>query len=319
MNTLLSKEIGGYFSLECGHTPLYHQNGIMLNSARNALRYIIKAYNIKEIAVPYYTCPVVWQAIQIEGCRIIPYDIDDKFLPQQEFSNEIFILYNNYFGICHKNIDYLAQKYKNLIIDNAQAFYAAKQGIASFYSPRKFFGLPDGGIAICDKVYEENFETAVSYNLCSHLLKRLDLGAQSGYKDFQQNEDSFIEQPIQYMSLLTRSLMGNIDYERAKIKRLENFCCLHQALKKKNGLSINLSDDDVPMIYPFKTDDLSLRQKLIQNKIFVAKYWPKEENNACMASIRAQTLADTIIPLPIDQRYDVEDMKHILSVIPEEI
>ncbi len=315
MNTLLSKEIGGYFSLECGHTPLYHQNGIMLNSARNALRYIIKAYNIKEIAVPYYTCPVVWQAIQIEGCRIIPYDIDDKFLPQQEFSSEIFILYNNYFGICHKNIVYLAQKYKNLIIDNAQAFYAAKQGIASFYSPRKFFGLPDGGIAICDKESKEQFEVSTSYNLCSHLLKRHDLGAESGYKDFQQNEDSFIEQPIQYMSLLTRSLMGNIDYEWVKNKRLENFSYLHRTLKEKNNLCINISENDVPSVYPLRIEDLSLRQKLIQNKIFVAKYWPKEENNACMASIRAQTLADTIIPLPIDQRYDVEDMQYIIQRI----
>lgn len=315
MITPLSKEIGGYFSLECGHTPLYHQNGIMLNSARNALRYIIKAYNIKEIAVPYYTCPVVWQAIQIEGCRIIPYDIDDKFLPQQEFSSEIFILYNNYFGICDKNVRILAGKYKKLIVDNAQAFYTKQQGIASFYSPRKFFGLPDGGIVLCDKESKEQFEVSTSYNLCSHLLKRHDLGAESGYKDFQQNDNALIGQPIQYISSLTHALMGNIDYERAKIKRLENFCCLHQALKKKNGLSINLSDDDVPMIYPFKTDDLSLRQRLIQNKIFVAKYWPKEENCDCMSSFSAQHLADTIIPLPIDQRYDVEDMQYIIQRI----
>lgn len=308
------KEIGGYFSLECGHTASYHKNAVALNSARNALRYVIRTYNITEMYVPIYTCPVVWDSISAENCEIIPYDVDDNFIPIGDISSDAFILYNNYFGICGNNIDILSKKYKNLVIDNAQSFYQPHCGLASIYSPRKFFGLPDGGLVICDKKLNDEFETAVSYDLCSHLLKRIDLGAQAGYIDFQKNDDALINRPVQKMSNLTVTLMGNIDYNSVRQQRLKNFAFLHATLKDKNELNIDLTDDDVPMVYPFKTKDKDLRVKLIQNKIFVAKYWPAEENG-CMKSAAAQTLADTITALPIDQRYDESDMQRILEVI----
>ncbi len=308
------KEFGGYFSLECGHSKIYHKDSVLLNSARNALRYVIRVYDIHEIYVPFYTCPVVWDAINAENCKIIPYDIDDNFLPLVDIPKDAFVLYNNYFGINGKNIEIMAKKYKNLIVDNAQSFYAPKSGIGSIYSPRKFFGLPDGGIVICDKHLQDDFEASLSYDKCEHLLKRIDLGARAGYADFQKNDESLINQPIQKMSKLTTALMGNIDYENSRKQRLENFNFLHNILKDKNQIHINLSDDYVPMVYPYKTDDKNLRQQLIQNNIFVAKYWPKEENG-CMNSDLAENMANTIIPLPIDQRYNTNDMKEILEII----
>ena len=136
------KEIGGYFELELDKRNLFYPDAIALNSARNCLRYIIRAYNITEIYVPYYTCNVVWQAIRSEGCKIKFYHIDDKFMPVQEFQKEDFVLYSNYFGVCAGNVKILSEKYPNLIVDNAQAFYMPSLGLASFNSPRKFFGVP---------------------------------------------------------------------------------------------------------------------------------------------------------------------------------
>jgi len=309
------KEIGGYFNLECGNIPIYHKDGVLLNSARNALRYIIKACNIKKIALPYYTCPVVWQAVKEENCEIVPYDIDDTFLPDTSFDKEAYIVYNNYFGICGKNVQTLSKQYPNLIVDNAQAFYASKIGLASFYSPRKFFGLPDGGIVLSDKKLPEKLNKSVSYDLCSHLLMRHDLQASAGYSEFKKNDDSLIGRPIELMSNLTRFLMGNINYEQIKAKRLKNFTYLHDMLKDNNIIKIDLSNEDVPMVYPFRTNDKKLRAELIQNKIYVAKYWPIEEECRCMKSEKAQDMANSIIPLPIDQRYDLKDMIRILDII----
>lgn len=49
-------------------------------------------------------------------------------------------------------MDRLASRYGgSLIVDNALALYSpARSGVASLYSPRKFSGLPDGGIAVMD-------------------------------------------------------------------------------------------------------------------------------------------------------------------------
>ena len=308
------KEIGGYFSLECGSTANYHKKAIGLNSCRNALRYVIRTYNITEMYVPIYTCPVVWDAISAENCKIISYDIDDDFLPACDIPENAFVLYNNYFGINGENVKNMAQRHKNLIVDNAQGFYQPHCGLASIYSPRKFFGLPDGGLVVCDKVLSDELDTSMSYDKCMHLLKRIDLGANAGYTDFQANDESLIGQPIKKISKLTSALMGNIDYEKVKKQRLKNFAVLHNTLADKNEMNINLSSVDVPLVYPFKIKDKNLRVKLIQNQIFVAKYWPSEENG-CMKSPVAQTLAATITALPIDQRYDESDMQRILEVI----
>ena len=69
------------------------------------------------------------------------------------------------------------------------------------------------------------------------------------------------------------------------------------------------------MVYPLRTNDTRLRNILIQNQIFVAKYWSTVSHSEYMTSVRAQEMADTIVPLPIDQRYNEQDMKRILEVI----
>lgn len=286
--------------MECGKSADFH-NGVYLNSARNALRYIIRAYGIKTMRVPAYTCPVVWDAIGAENCEIRFYDIDDGFMPVHGCGKDDFILYNNWFGVCGKQVEAMAECHPNLIVDNAQAFYSAPKGLACFYSPRKFFGLADGGIAVCAKTAGEEYEQDVSFDRCSHLLKRMDLGAAAGYADFQKNDASLNALPIRKMSALTRAMMGNIDYGVAKAKRLENF----HYLEEKLGRRFNLATDDVPMVYPYITNDDSLRQRLIENKIFVAMYWNGAQPD----------LTRKIVPLPIDQRYGLAEMARIVSVI----
>lgn len=308
MTTNCFKEIGGYFGLELAAG--YINDNFALNCARNCLRYIIRVYDIKEIYLPFYTCPVVWQAVNKEGCKIKFYHIDKTFYPVQEFPDEAYILYTNYFGVCASNVKKLAQKYSNLIVDNAQAFYMPKAGLASFNSIRKFFGVPDGAYLYCDKRLQEKLETDTSYQRCSHLLKRLDVNAQFGYDDFCRNDDALIDEDIKLMSNLTSALMNSIDTEFAKKKRLENFEILHSRLKKTNELNLCLSEYDVPMVYPYLFRDKSLKQKLIDNKIYAATYW-----SAMPEDYQEGVFQKYILPLPLDQRYGKKDMERILEVL----
>ncbi|MCH5327067.1 MAG: hypothetical protein J1E29_07690, partial [Duncaniella sp.] len=81
-----------------------------------------------------------------------------------------------------------------------------------------------------------------------------------------------------------------------------------------NQLNISLSQRDIPMIYPFLTERDALRKHLIDSKIFVAKYWPNVLEWVDKNSIEYY-LANNILPLPIDQRYDDEDMNRILDIL----
>lgn len=310
MTSNLSKEIGGYFGLEIEQKFDNISNSIALNCARNCLRYTIKAFNIKEIYVPYYTCPVVWQSIKKENCKIIYYHIDDNFMPTMNFPENSYILYTNYFGICAKNVKTLAKKYKNLIIDNAQAFYMPKYGIASFNSIRKFFGVPDGALLQTDKILDEKLEQDKSFDRCSHLLKRLDIDAQYGYQDFCQNDNSLINEDIKTISNLTKTIFNSINIKSAKQIRLENFNFLNKHLNKTNELDISLTTDDVPMVYPYLIRDDKLRNVLIQNKIYVATYWDTQQSDTL-----EWVFQKYLLPLPIDQRYRTENLERILEVI----
>jgi len=330
----LSKEIGGYFELESYGAPPYHKDAILLNSGRSVLKCIIRLYEITELYVPFYTCPVVWQAAREEGCKLRFYEIGSDFMPVEELPSDAFVVANNYFGLCDDNIYKLAEKYKNLIVDNAQSFYAKPLGAASFYSPRKFFGLPDGGLLICGKEWNRTFDKDMphkymSHNKMKHLLKRYDLGAKAGYRDFKKNEDSLANRPIYEMSVLTQALMGNINYEKAKKIRRENYIYLHESLESINKLKLSVCTEG-PMVYPLllKQVDISeklmiyplrlkheaIREKLIEHDIFVAQYWSGTEKVVPEYSF-SNILHEFVLPLPIDQRYGAKDMKRVLEIL----
>lgn len=307
------KAIGGYFELECGKTPLYHGEGVNLNNCRNAIRYIIRALGIRRIHLPFYTCHVVAEAIAQEGCEIHRYSLDRDMMPTINFPKDDFIIYNNYFGVLGKNVETLSKIYPNLIVDNAQAFYSRPECRAAVYSPRKFFGLPDGGILIGRDIPKLELEQGTSIGQISHLLKRLEFGAQSGYPDFVTNDKRLDDYPLQSMSNLTLALMGNINYEEAKQRRLENFRYLTDHLN--TDFPIAMSSDDVPLVFPYLKDGGSvLRDYLISTNIFCAKYWPNVLEETSSDSIE-HCLASNVISLPIDQRYSEQDMIIILKIM----
>lgn len=314
MDMNLYNEIGGYFNLDCKNANFLHSDGLLLNSATNALKLIIEHFSIKKLAVPFYTCPSVWKAIEMGGCEATGYDIDDDFLPL--FYERIPIIYTNYFGLCDHIADDIKKRFPFVIIDNAQSFYSAPTGDAAVYSPRKFFGVPDGGI-LFPALAVKNLEKSISWQRASYLLKRLDEGAQAAYTDFKKSESSLEQEKPKLMSNLTMGLLANIDYDTIAEKRKKNFNILHAALKEANMLKLLTPMDSAPLVYPFRTKIPHLREKLIKHKIFAATYWLGDESK-CMTSPQAMLFSREIIPLPIDQRYDETAMHKILDVIHEQ-
>ncbi len=304
--------IGGYFELETGQRDPLHPNAVALNSARNCLRYLLNQYDIQKLWVPSYTCPVVWEAAIGEGCLLRFYEIDEDFLPRQAFAEEDYVLYTNYFGICSRNVASLFRQYPRLIVDNAQSFYNGLMGMASFNSPRKFFGVPDGGYlygeaSLAEEV--ERLELDCSCDRFSHLIRRIDLGASAGYSNFQKNDASLCGEPVKRMSPVTHRILGGIDYEAAKRKRLENFSLLHAALEPYNALELP-DFEDVPMVYPFLYKEKFLRRELIASKIFVASYWSGQRDQAV-----GKIFENYLLPLPIDQRYGPSEMEFLSQTL----
>lgn len=310
--------IGGYFELELSRHGEYHQDAIHLNTGRNSFEYILRAKEYKKVYLPYYTCDVMLESIRKLSIDHEFYHIDENFSPKfnsTKLKEADVVVYTNYFGICGDQLSDIAEKSINLIVDNSQAFFAKHiEGIDTFYSARKFFGVPDGAYLYTDKFLTYHIEQDKSYGRFEHLLGRIDVNAEKFYSTFKKNDDGLKNQPIKIMSKLTNCLLKSVDYEDVKKKRRENFLFLHDVLKNQNELILGFKDDFVPMVYPLLIKNgEKLKNKLIENKIFVATYWPNVKDWVDNYTYESK-LVNQLIALPIDQRYTISDMKDILSI-----
>lgn len=309
--------LGGYFSLELPMLEEYHKDALRLNTGRNCLEYILRARMYGKVYIPYYTCDVVLEPFKKLN---IPYefyhiDIHLEICDRITLKENEALLYTNYFGLKMRYVEQLAEKYgSRLIVDNTQAFYAKPLGgVDTFYTCRKFFGVADGAYLYTDNLLDEEFVQDESYDRMVHLLKRIDLSAEKGFADFRKVDDGLDNQPIRRMSKLTCRMMQSIDYEVVKKKRRENYQFLYEILDKDNILKLPFDEDAVPMVYPFLTSIKGIREKLIENKVFVARYWPNVLDWTTEDDIE-YFLAYQMQPLPIDQRYG-EEIQFIVELM----
>lgn len=301
------KAIGGYPELELRDNGHYHVNAIFLNTARNCLEYILRARKYKKVYIPYYTCEVMLEPFYKLGVEYKFYEIDLNFEPINApiIKSDEGFLYTNYFGLKKDCITHLAQCYSNhLIIDNAQAFFDMPiEGIDTFYSARKFFGVPDGAYLYTEQKLDIPIEQDYSYTRMAHLLKRIDLSPEDGYKDFQEVEESLVNSSIKKMSKLTAAILSNVDYNFIASKRRQNFQVLNEKLHSLNELNLKMDDKAVPLAYPWLSTNSELRNELISNRIFVPVYW-RNISDWCSKDMLEYKLYQNLLPLPVDQRIE---------------
>jgi hypothetical protein len=311
------REIGGYFGLELNAGKEFHDNAIRLNTGRNALEYILKANGYTKIYLPFFICDAVLQPIKKHKIEVAFYAIDEQLEPVFNYATieaKSAFLYVNYFGLKDLFVQTLPAKCKNLIIDNSQSFFSKPvPGTDTFYTARKFFGVPDGAYLYSNRKLDITFERDVSFERASHLLKRVDVDAQTGFNDFRNNEAKLENQEIKQMSSLSKALLSGIDYQNAIQRRTENFDHLHASLKKLNKFKFERGLG-VPLVYPFWNSNSNLKKSLLAQKIYTPTYWENVKAWVEEKSLEYK-MVDEVVYLPIDQRYTVVDMDIILKSV----
>lgn len=316
------KAIGGYFSLELPYNENgeYHRDAIRLNSGRYCLEYVLRVKKYTKVYLPYYMCDAVLQPINKLGLDYQFYHIDNYFHIAEVLhpKKDEVILYCNYFGLMDEYVKIVTDRYApNIIIDNTQAFFSQPlPEIDTFYTCRKFFGVADGAYLYTNKVADFDIPQDYSSSRMLFLLDRLDKSAEEAFSDYHKSEDTLDYDKIKKMSKITQFIMSSICYKSVADRRISNYTYLHDNLGSSNMLSVDLERKNVPMVYPFLSDDINLRKKLIDNKVYVASYWPNVQS-WCNAESLENTLSQLLLPLPIDQRYSIDEMNFIVSVLKE--
>ena len=318
-------DTGGFFGLELpeyGNFPQWHPGrSVAVNSGRRALEYILRRLkDVRRVHVPLYTCPTVLEPMERLQVPTVFYRIDERLeledLP--DLNEGDYLLYTNYFGIKEKYVDLLASRCGGrLVVDNALALYSpARSGVASLYSPRKFSGLPDGGIAVMGmgEPLPEPEERDESLPEAAFLLEWLEHGPEGASAACERNEERLRNTPLRRMSRLTERLIRGIDYEGARHRRMENFRFLHERLGHLNRLSVEPDSVEGPFCYPFWTAFPELRNVLIDGRILVPLLWPEVLEQAPAGSLERK-LALHLLPLPVDQRCGPQDMERMARAV----
>ena len=121
------------------------------------------------------------------------------------------------------------------------------------------------------------------------------------------------------MSPLSLGIMQTINMEEVKNKRFENFRYLFAQLQNIQGVEFVCKDisriTSAPLYFVIYTNNRKELQKaLAQEHIYAPVIWPVSYKEVLINST-IQNIYDTVLAIPIDQRYNEADMAKIVRTI----
>ncbi|QIH09983.1 MULTISPECIES: hypothetical protein [unclassified Pseudomonas] len=322
---MLDKPIGGYFELELPpNGPGAYPGSLKFQSARAAFCALLQVGRPSRVWVPRYICDAMLSPLKVTGIDFSFYALEDDFSidTNLQLGADEWLLYVNYFGACSYQQQRILQRFNpaQVVFDHAQAFFAPPLDcLATIYSPRKFFGLPDGGLMFTRlPLTQPSIVDEDSLQRSAHLLKRLAGTPESGYNEYQSAEATLEGVEPKGMSILTGRLFSSIDYALVKEKRNKNFQFLHNELADLNTLTFDIESIDGPLCYPMLPAAPVPHSDLAKQRIFVARYWPDVITRTAPDS-RERLLTERLLPLCCDQRYEESDLLRMINAIKREL
>jgi len=315
--------IGGYFGLSIGTgTGLpWIADCVAVQSGRAALALALPA-RPATLWIPAYFCQPVAAALAATGWALATYAIDEHWAPRAEVTPgpQDRVLLVDFFGLSAGAVAAGVARFgaERCIVDASMALFAPPTaGVPTAYSPRKFAGLPDGGLLVGRFVSERLAEAdeGASALRSRHLLLRAAGDLQGGRQAFAEAEASLDDDTApRRMSHLTATLFAAIDFERAGAMRRHNYDRLAAGLRARGREVRPRPLDAVPLCCPVLGANPGIwRPQLAEAGIFCPAYWPALDIHS--ADIEGRRLAANTTFLPCDQRYGDADIDLILHAI----
>jgi dTDP-4-amino-4,6-dideoxygalactose transaminase len=341
---LTEKIIGGMFGLEdplnvpAGPALPSTDRSLFLVNARSGIRLLIEILAPSAVWLPSYLCACIIEAAHLAKTQVRFYELDDRLaLISREWLNDVqqgdLVLVIDFFGVGpDAELMRSAQECGAWVVEDAcQALLTRGVGATADFvlmSPRKFLGIPDGGI-LTFKLHNE-FESVSLQQPPSQwwlkawfatiLRREFDLHG-TDHRWFELFQETEAQAPVgpYAMSQLSRLLLQNgFSYDRIAERRVANYRILAEALGA-SALFPSLPAGVVPLGFPIRVRDRdALRQSLFKQKIYPPVHWTLEGFVPAEFG-PSHLLAAEIMTLPCDQRYDEADMKRMAQVVLEGI
>lgn len=331
--------VGGMFGLsldsisEREDAPFFDGRSIFLANARSGISILCELLDPKCVWLPSFLCDVMINAAKsaARGVNYFPVDLNLKV--NDEWMNNVrrgdLIILIDYFGFnCSKlPAEKLAGRDAWIVVDASQSLlsnYPNTHGDFVLFSPRKFLGVPDGGILTSkSKIDLSSVDLSrppINWWLqafkASVLRREFDIhgGDRAWFQIFQEVD---IEAPYGFfaMSELSRSLLDHsFDYRLIAKRRRENYVALLAELEDIALFPV-LPPETVPIGFPIRLKNRDyVRNKLIEYKVYPPIHWEIEDIVPAIFT-ESHYLSKEIMTIPCDQRYDESDMNRLIKLI----
>jgi len=337
--------IGGMFGLEVptGCTSaadaVATQGVLALVNARSCLWWVIRQVAPTCVWLPSYLCAAVTEAVARAGAphRFYAVDRDLRTAPDaalRDVKPGEMVVAIDYFGFPTASLVLQFAKARGAwtFRDAAQVLFPETETTeADFtaYSPRKFLGLPDGGLlritgqldASARELTPPPSDWWLAAFRAAQCRRDADLHGgdnSSWFPIFKEVED---RQPTgaYRMSELSAALLAR-GWSPAAVRerRVANYRCL-AGLLAKMALFPELPTGVIPLGFPVRVRGRDrIRERLFAWKIFPPVHWPLEGVVPAEYAANHQ-LAREIMTLPCDQRYEPADMERMTGLLLEAV
>ena len=307
------KIIGGFFELDLPDLGFrHHPNALPLSNGRSCIKHVLNIEAPNKVYLPTYICSSVISAIKSTKIPIKFYSVDEKIdfqIPKID-KNDLLIIVN-YFGLHEDKIELANKMYMNrLLVDNTHSYF--KHGYSNSYSltsARKHFGIPDGAFLYGPTSNNDNISRNKKVSLDYSVL-RFNGNLSDAYIRYKEEEEK-ITTDILGMSDVSRALLNNISFTESAKKRFLNYQIIHKNLSKYNILKF--IHKSPPIFYPLLLNRKIDKSIFHDQGIFIPTIWPESHHHI------NKTIGDKLLPIPIDHRYNDNDMIRIVKTIKEEL
>lgn len=300
----------------------------------------------RTVLIPAYTCQTVitpfeearWTCLYFNILKDLRIDLG-HLCNQVEKHHPTLLVVHPYFGMdLNENETTFIQSIRNqgvkVVVDLTQCIFSEQKFPFADYivgGYRKWFPIPDGGYMVANadsphsKQLEEN-EPFVTRQIDAMYLRgqyfqNEDQRTKQISIRLSKSADHVAEKNItpHRMSALSCNLLEKEDKQANQQRRISNFRYLFDNIKNSEKYVLVCSDKSLvttaPLYFTLYVENRrDLQMKLAKESIYAPVIWPVEDENV-LISEEVRYIYDHLLAIPIDQRYDGQDMQRVVDVI----
>ena len=319
-----------------------NKTGSWTTNGRSALYLILQYFKQqggKHVHLPAFLCQSILQpvlALELDY-SFYPVQADLTALPDPPSNCAVLLIH--YFGFINNTADELRMDsgHDYLLIEDAchvflnDEYFNESENQLLFFSTRKHSPTVLGGWCNLELDLDEpdkDIEVCTWKSLAARLMKGNYLSDKDSDVDptmedyylklFREVEDSFNSgiQPTRLPQLIL-NLIDSLSWNTISRKRRDNWQILHELLGNKvEHLFDYLPDGAVPLGHVIRLKNRDrVKEKLAEHRIYAPVHWPLPEEVDKKKFPDSKVLSDSLLTLPIDQRYGPDDMNYIANTL----